>query len=403
MIFLKLAAISLSLLFSIVLVFFAPIKQGGMEFLPYFIFSISFVLIILCGLLTSKSLRINISENSLDNLSPCLTFIASLFCLMASVYGVKFYTGLSIDGVFVAVFSGGSNYNEYQSYVLEKDLGIFSFNKLPAIFSLAYVKLCLLFAFYRFYMRKFDVLSISSCAIIVFSQVYISIGRGTSFEILEILLLSLFVFFLNVRKGSYSIKSVLFVILLIVTSVIYYTLSIDARFDGNYTPLSLNELTYSKDDGVDSILLFQLSNYFLHGPLYFSHFFEELSNESYFLGALFPFFDLFFELDSRYYCTVNFNCDNSWVSSNITHILKLGLVGFWIYLYYCSRLFSSMVESLVLRSNMIFFVLSYYLFLNFFSLPIGDFIWVSSANIINVVFFGGIGIYHLIIRRNFVK
>jgi hypothetical protein len=329
--------------------------------------------------------------------------LLTLGSVIASLYAAKFYTGNSASEIIAVIRSHGSLYNQYQNYFAAHDLAVFSLAKIPAIFSLFYLKIAALYGFIYVIVLspKINWLHCVYVLIISAATLFFSMARGTSFELFELMLLLLFSMamrrFMQHQKGlSLRAKILLFALASIVLAAYSYNISARYAF-GEVSSCSTYELCFSDSTLFAQLsialakLSFKLSSYFTFGLFYTSKFIEDfwLSSLSHFISLLLPFASLYdSELSSRLLCGISLDCGAAWVPDVVNYLLYLGLILLLMLAFSMGILVNYLLRNALRQKKFLDLCALYFIFLVFVSPQIGNFITVSSSNKLTILFVG---------------
>lgn len=370
------------------LAFFSPTIFPFSDFLPgiiimwifYMIFNFSF---------NKKYFCFPIVENDINN-----KYYLLLTLLYFSFYPfyINFYTGTSITSALFSIGSGVSNYYIYQNNFAEKGLGELSINKIPFILGHGILKFSLLYLFFNYYLfqKKKSILILFCLFSMFFTYILVGLARGTSFEIFEIFNFILFCFVVSKmhKNKAFIFNTSNFLVLnfFVFLLVIFFMNHIIERYSGNldFTSFSnFNENSFINSiSPFLSILLFSLYGYFTFGLHFTSTIFYQLWSSS-FEGFLTIFFrdgiQLFgFSISYREYANIFINVGAQWTPDIISLFQNVGLFGsilFILFLGFFSNYLLKKIHYSVYSIILLFFIYFYVI-----SLPIGNFISVSSSN-----------------------
>jgi hypothetical protein len=320
-----------------------------------------------------------------------LPFTISLLFIIFIPFYVKFYTGSDLVFCVSNYFKGNSNYFLYQKYFIEQNLSEMSFTKLPYIISYGIMKFLFISTIFRIfvynkYIKKSEVLPI---LIMVIGTFLIAIARGTSFEYFEILFLLSCALLLRgktiVTINIYSKKKLFYLLALGFFTAILFGYTINQRgYFSKYT----SELYYDPNAFLNKILPFfgfltyQLSGYFLFGIFVATMALKEIVfiSDYNFWVALFPSGTNYRDILKA---KIDFGC--AWTPDVIFFISQFGLIISTMLMfflgYYSRKLYSEIIEGSVLSA-----VLFYFITYSMVSLPVGNFIFISSSNELSIVF-----------------
>lgn len=325
--------------------------------------------------------------------------ISNIFC---SLYAASFYTGKGPVEIFVGLSLGESLYNSYQKYFAENSLGVFSIAKFPAIFSMFFMKLSLVYLFFItvVYSSKIKAKSMFYLLIVCVSSLYFSVARGTSFELFEILLLLWFCLTIraikNVNKtGVFSTQNIVLVSFALL-SLGLYSYNISARYSfKTVTECVTNEICLSSDTLLFyiseplAVLTLKMSGYFTFGVFYVSAFIESVwfSAPIDFLSWLFPSMIINGEnVEFDFLCDSIIDCRAAWVPDSAIFITKYGVVVVSILCYLVGFLCRCLSNSTIGFNDVFRLSIVYLMFLGMASLPVGNFLSTSSANVMLLFF-----------------
>ncbi|HDY7526555.1 TPA: oligosaccharide repeat unit polymerase [Vibrio vulnificus] len=371
----------------------SPIQQGLLVFFSGFVFVLISYLVFLLGGVSVRTVKTNITKADYSELSDKIRFWISIISLPCSLYAIYFYTGKSLNEVLSSLILGLSNYNEYQQFFRDNNLYVFSFSKVGGIISLFVVKLSLILSMSAASIYGFNSVRILSVIFSSISMIYVSLGRGTSFEIFELLLLVLFYthIYFSVHRRKISLRSLFILFICMSLALFFYWLGISVRYSGDYVPQSSNQLIYNVNSEINNVkvlssILFQLSNYFLVGPLYLSGLIEKIfHNHNLLFSFILPGSGAIESMDSGFLCSSDFDCGVAWTPSIEGVLLKLGFIGCFIFIYILGMIDKIVSSSMRDNPNVTDSILLFYLFLALISFPVGNFIGNSSSNILIIM------------------
>lgn len=384
-------------LFITLLAAFASITIPFVEILPGLIVTWIIGIAIFVGI-NFKSGTIRTSIPAKPYLIPLP--IAAMVAVASSLFATKFYTGQQIQSVIVALSSGTSLYNEYQKYFAQEDIAQFSLNKVPAILSLYLLKVSVLYGFIRVTIieAKIKFLHIILLVIIILAQMFFSLARGTSFELFEIILLMWFCLSLRAHLQQKKVwlitKSKVIFAISAMAALSLYSYNISARYSfGEIQSCATGELCFSSDTLLYNIspglaqLSYKLSGYFTFGIFYTSHVIQNywLTDFSNFISLLTPVGLEQTKLVPGFLCDITLDCGAAWSPDFVSYLINFGflatLLFFCFFGYFCKILLWKISQG----KSIVQIGALFYLFLSMVSLPVGNFITASSANILMVV------------------
>lgn len=341
--------------------------------------------------------------------------VISVLAIFASIYAAKFYTGKSFFEVFAALALDVSLYNEYQKYFAQQGLSALSIAKIPAILSMLYLKVVVVYSYISIFIlrKKIALSNVFWLLIISLSSLYFSLARGTSFEFFELLLL--FWFCLSMRTIRYSLSQSIFssqkvtLVIVGILALALYSYNISARYAfGEVAECVTNEICLTNDtmlfyfSAPIAQLTLKLSGYFTFGIYYTSTLLNYfwLDNFSNFIQLSIPFASYYDEtITQDFLCDVLLNCRAAWVPDVALYINKVGLLGIFFGAYIVGRVVRGITLVAFSSNDLITYAILYLAFLAMVSLPVGNFLTISSANIMLLILVVSIYAYRKILRK----
>lgn len=331
-----------------------------------------------------------------DALSPNKKklLILILIQFLSSFYVGQYYTGLSFKDALFNLVAGVSNYSLYQEYFQSAGLAAFSFSKVPAILLNFYVKFLFIFVLFKVFVGSGFKSGVFYSLLATLPVVIQSIYRGTNFELFEILICYFCALYVkSTHNKRYKLPYFKFLLALLVF-LLAYTLQISIRYSFNYKPICKNEFCYSDSHFISelfpsiSVLLNQLSGYFYFGPDYFARLFTESVTNGNWMEYFLPLKSLVQDLNGKWLCENKIKCGPTWSPDFESFLYFFGLPILLIFIFIISRF----QKKLQFKAGQGFnYFLGFYLFtLQIIALPIGNFVLVSSANQILLIYFFGI-------------
>lgn len=341
----------------------------------------------------------------IDKIFICFTCFLLIFIPLY----IKFYTGGTIASAILSFGTStgsDSNYAMYQQYFAVHNLRAFTLDKLPYIVlnGLSKVIFWYFCVFYIAYNQSIKNLNLICFAFIYLLFFFSGVSRGTSFENFELLVITVFCI-LTSQKTKYGIDTFSKRQLVILGSVIvvagmYFIFSKSLRFE-DYSAVSLagptSTLRYDSDSWIMSIApsvgeaALSFAGYFVF-PMYFtSEVFWKIAVGSGvgLLSFLIPFFAPSIYQDSGSYRftleKLGVDCGACWNPDVTTFIYYLGLPLFLTVIYYMGKIAGRQYVKGIQNGNigniLLLFVITY----EMFSLPVGNFLVISSANKIALI------------------
>ncbi|REH38854.1 hypothetical protein DFR26_1019 [Paraperlucidibaca baekdonensis] len=391
--------------FLIVFIFIVPVDSG---FIIKLISSI-YVFLLWVGYFIGSSLQ---CKRKLINYNVFISKPRSLFVvvflissqLVLSIYAGKYYTGLNFSNAFQNLFLGDSNYAIYQAYFDSESLGSFSINKLPAIFSVFYVKFIFIFMLYFFVVKKdgrYDFLVVLFSA---FSIVVLAVFRGTNFEFFEILVALVCSFYIRSIFNS-NYKFPFFKVFALASFLVFiYVIQIMFRYSFEYSISCNNAYCYDYESVFHQLLpvissaFYKLSAYFYFAPDYMARWFIYYLDNNLFLTVFVPGNGVFYEYTGKWLCGEEFSCGPTWAPDFevFTYFLGLPLVALLIIFLAFFQKYLKIAAGL----NFIDFLGFYLIILQLYALPVGNFLFVSSANQLMLILFLTLFVFRYLSRKS---
>lgn len=340
-----------------------------------------------------------------------LLILSTVYAIIFIPLYVRFYTGSSILISLERFLSGNalgaeSTYYLYQLHFKESGLDEFSIQKLPFILGNGLLN----FVFWIWtikiigYTKKISFLEI--ICLFIFSILYLLKGfsRGTSFENFQVLFIIVFSFlfrFSYIYNSSW-IKGKTKIVLysLIALSAFSFIFAKSLRYSEElliYNKNVTSTLLYSNNHFVAqhfpflSNLLMDFAGYFLFGLYVISNAFESvLLNGTFkgFIATLLPFglqITNYGESYREFLCGNVIDCGVAWIPDSLIILQSLGLIVFVTFIHFVGKIaYLSFIRSM--NGELWFAILLYVIVYFMFSLPVGNFLTVSSAIILSILF-----------------
>lgn len=333
---------------------------------------------------------------------PALTLKVPVLIIQyaLAVYVGYFYTGLSLVAALGNLFSGVSNYALYQSYFSEAGLAAFSLDKLPAVFSYFLVKM--IFVYFVFVLLASSKEKVPGLWIAAYALPVMLIGlfRGTNIEFFEVFIIvicALFIRSLVVEEYKFPLlKASISAVLLVVV----YSLQINFRYAFDYSPSCPNEFCFNEDSVVYKLVpgLYSLSGYFFFAPDYMARWFQYFINDYSIFGLFLPGNGALFDYEPRWLCSAHMSCGPTWAPDMERLIYIFGGVGAAFIVISLGAAYKVLQRSA--GYSFVDFLGFYLVSLQIVSLPIGGFLFVSSANQLMLICFVGLFFVRYISKRS---
>lgn len=319
-----------------------------------------------------------------------LVFLQFVFTEIAA----RFYTGGGlIDGI-MGMLQGANTYWSYQEFFSEAMISSQpAYTRLHIILLLTIGKLIFVAITCEFYFRS-DRKSVSSMILILLSTViYMSFGlsRGTFFEVFEVAIANVYFTMLSSRLKPVSVRKITFSILKRLALLMLPTLfilNVMRRYDD---PTKFQEHLCSSNFCFEPYNIFFIFEhvtyvtaiYFSNGIYSVSVFYENVlsGNVVEYLVPLYSYF--LHDTDAigvkGLLCERYLNCRFVWMSDLTIFISIFGVAAFWVVPVFIRKA-HRLEFALIKKGTMSSYIFLFYLAVFIISLPVGNFITVSSTN-----------------------
>jgi len=376
------------------LVFICPINIPIINFIPGMLFMWVIYVFFYLGV---KSITVkNKPYGSVVFAVKKQTFLYILtFCFVLFYpFYIHFYTGLSVTQSLYNVLHGGGNYHLYQNYFKESGLSKFTILKLPYIVFNGLLKFFYICSVIKIlvYSKKPSTKEKFCLTLMTLILLFVGISRGTSFELFEIVVLLTYTFFVRRNyflKKLLTVQDLVILIFIALAGGLYFALNIAMRNNQSFVEMGNNidvESLIYKISPTIAVILYSLYGYFLFGIHLSSVILVNVWGRSliYFFSILIPHGLLLLGLKNvRVACKPFIDMGARWMPDMMLFLDSFGLFFFFGFVFYIGRISSKLSN----KSSLNFFrnIVYYYCFYIMFSLPIGNFITTSSANLISLV------------------
>jgi hypothetical protein len=386
-------------LFLTSLVLVSSISLTNLDFLPGLILVWMLLIIFIIG----SKIKVNTRHADVatrfvnaKNANLIHLIIAIAFLVFFPFY-IKYYTGSSIFLVFINLFSGNSNYLAYQEYFAGQSLNVFSLAKLPYIVGAGILKFLFISCFCRLmgFKGKRNFIEVLAIFTMVLVTIILAISRGTSFEFFEFIIL--FVFSILLRRRRMDLfnwfKGTTLILISIIGGliVLVFSLNIDAR--GEFNCIT-KEMCYDDQGMLASFspqlghISFKLSGYFIFGIFIISKTLTSIVGESLpgLIALFIPFGTKLLGLGPSYptiICENFLDCSVAWIPDLLLILNNFGLL-ITVSLLFILGVFSKKIFYQAINGSIPAAIILYFVFLFMVSLPVGNFITVSSSNLIAI-------------------
>lgn len=342
-----------------------------------------------------KKLKVPEINTTLTNPKTLTLSVIAITSLLFSSSVVNFYTGQTPITVLSNLLNDESVYYVYQNYFKENQLNSFSLSKLPFIIMMFSIKFILYYSFVYLLIIKRNVTIKEKIYLftIIIAHIYVGIGRGTSFEFFELLILTLFVIYSNFKSISLrNIKITIIGFMLVCVGMYIFSSGISNRGvefnfltvhpDVNYDPSGWLSTTFP----LLAEMLFKLYGYFGFGFFYTSTYIVDVwfvSIENVIAGII-PFGYQLFTGSNNYEIVAGIiDVGVRWTPDFVVMVNNLGYV-MCLFIFFLlgliSKYFYILEEKKPLTELTNFMIL-----LQMISFPVGMFLMTSSANKLIVI------------------
>jgi len=322
--------------------------------------------------------------------------LIATFSLLFSIAAARYYTGQTPITIIRNLSNGNPLYYEYYSYFSQQQRYIFSLEKIPFILMLFYVKFVLFYSYVSFFIVKNKTTKFEKfyLGLITLSHIYFGIARGTNFEFFELVMIIIFVILSrnNVRKIQIPLKQLSWVVILVSIMIFVFYNRVIAR-GISFSPYISRDVLYDPNGLLPlispSLSFFTLIiySYFGFGFFYMSKYISELWLSSFdnFIAGFLPFGFYAVKLNGIPSLMNNIvDMGARWHPDTIVLINNIGYLGL---LLFCFGLgvFSKYIDNSKFERS-IAYLTNFMILMQMISLPVGNFVIVSSASELIVVF-----------------
>ncbi len=321
----------------------------------------------------------------------------SLVSVLFSVIATRYYTGQTPMVVFTNLVKGTSVYYEYQRYFAEAEIATFSLSKLPYVLMLFYIKFMLFYGYLKLLLgnNKRRITDKVFLILVTIAHVFFGIARGTNFEIFELFMLIVFVILYKFRgfsKKSSSVKQVIFIAVFGFALINVYYWSVTSR--GVVFGYRITSEVWYNPEGVVSILFPALASistalfgYFGFGFFYLSRFISDvwfLTPGSVLAGLVPKGFELSGMGSVAAIMKRTIDMGPRWHPDASVFINDFGFIGLIVFCFLMGFIASRFAKKATADSAKDLFL--FLMFMQMVSLPIGNFVIVSSATKLILVY-----------------
>lgn len=345
----------------------------------------------------NPALNANVKRSFLISLNDTSLVAISSVSILFSVLVVRFYTGQTPITSFSNLITGNSLYYLYQSYFAENQLSEFSLRKLPYIFMFTFVKFILLYSWLTFFIEEPRLTGRTRIylATVMLAYVYVGISRGTGFELFEIAVMIIFIALKRATKSTLKVyfKKFIGTFIVIALVVIAYDATLNARTAHLYYRTS--EFWHDEDSiiyilfPVIARLVLRLYDYFGFGFYLTAKYVSEIwlrTLDNFFAGVL-PLGTYAMNLSHLRTLLSNIvDIGPRWVPDTIIFINYFGFFGLLFLCFILGYILRSTAYMAYYISPSLAYLMKYFIILQMLSLPVGNFVNVSSASKLIILF-----------------
>lgn len=395
-------------LFLTLLAIIAPLNYSLWQFLP------SFVLLWLSYFLFKKGcikgMRKSVAPVSIRGKHDLSKFflVFTLGMIVFIPLYVRFYTGGNLANLAVGFYSNvgaDSNYQEYQRYFMENNLGQFSIDKLPYIIGYGIAKLLFYFFIFSYvgYTKKISKTNVVLIVILFILYSMVGMARGTSFENFELLILLTFSLLVRakvIENRNFFSRSQLIkisIVLVVIGSAFLVSKALRSG-KGALEGLSGPSDTLSYDSSSLIMSLFPMvgkislgfTGYFTFGLYYTSELFWKIWTSSFtgLFDMLFPLFAQYVEGIDGYRAeliTRGVDCAACWDPDFSVFSFYFGLPLLFFIIYNLGVISGKSYNKSYMNRDVGHCLVLFIIVYEMLSLHVGNFLVVSSSNKIMLV------------------
>lgn len=318
--------------------------------------------------------------------------------LLCAEYALRFYTGSGIGSILSDFWSGVNIYAAYQQYFKEEGVAEFTLTKVPAILALASVKFLFLYCYSYVFVSAAGRATKRLLLLSAIPVLLIGVGRGTFFEVFEVLMVVLYGW--SLRAGKFRIRhfvlvgsiGIIFLALFISNTIRRYP-DVEAYFSSSCAT-SMYCFDYFGIDFYLEYVFYLLSTYFSMGIFLVSNYVSILFGGEV-LWSILPLvsmagFGVYEGGLEKYLCSAYVDCKAVWMPELITWIAFFGFLLVFPFAWLIVAIVPRVELYLMRRSSVFSFPVLYLIFLYMISIPVGKFWSVSSQNILCTIAFVGL-------------
>ena len=334
--------------------------------------------------------------SDINSWNPIKFFLIVVITWIFAILTTKFYTGRNFISVISGLGGGEGAYYAYQNYFAENNLNSFSVNKIPYILMNAFLVIILIWSSLSTFIASSNPWWKKICVLaIILAYLYFGASRGTNFEVYIVFILFVFYLFQKMQNKD-QMKKCLYVICMFLSAVfivlIYQNRIDDRGVVSDYTICP--EIHYDPSSFIGenfpwlAQMLISFFSYLGYG-IYcigtsigdicfnsaFSCFISLIPGGFYFLGD-YSLVELIHQ---------NVIIQARWIPDTLQFVGSFGWILYFVFVYFMGRILKNIMTGMY--PQLLKLVFQLVLLIEMLSLPVGNFLMVSSSNKIMVVFF----------------
>lgn len=338
---------------------------------------------------TSKSYvekKIEVKRNLFDNMYFVIFIITML--LVSTKYVISFYTGQTMTSIFTNIIKGNFNfYRNYQRYFDANQISSFSLSKIPYVIMLFFIKFILFITYIEMFLmrKKPSKQGIILLFIATTSHLLFAVARGTNLEFFEIGILIIFIIVnknKEIKLFNLNKKTIFVVFFLLLLATLFYnriqirtgSLSFYQRPEYSINENSIFVTLFGKF-AVDALFFY---DYFLFGLYFTSRFITEivLLNIQNLFSVNFPRgLEVFSNINVKNLMLTIAPRRNRWYPNIVEFSDKFGALLLIAYVFVLGY-----INNKSNRNSIFDKMLKFFIFLQMFTFPIGNLLFISSAS-----------------------
>lgn len=321
----------------------------------------------------------------------------AIMCWVCTILASRFYTGRNFIQTVTGILRGESLYASYQNYFAQNNLAAFTPQKIIYVLMLTYTTVILFYSFTSIILSKSKINVSKILFLLAVSSAYIFFGlsRGTNFEMYMIFMLLSYCILNSLPQGAdkkKNIKAIAIVGVLGVILVFVFRLVLTVR-GSVFRNTVCTEISFNPDSAV-AIFLPTITNIGLSVFSYLGYgiYAIGVTVSDIFLGSITDAVAAMAPMGRVFLLGQSFpellretiDVGVRWVPDWVNFVDSLGLPLFLIFMFIFGRCTAKILNSNLPKS--LVDVCCVFIFLQMISLPIGNFIFNSTPNVLAVLF-----------------